>query len=165
VVALDGALATLLGRLTRSGVDRSLVAAVVASAGPSGDVDVTIGDIPPDVAVELYRVDLELVLRNLVRNALAAAARGPAPRQVAVDVQVDLEATGEEVVRIRVRDTNPDPLPPLSAAPQPARGLGLVRTALERGDGSLETSLAEPPFCKCVAVRLFRAMGAASEAA
>jgi len=35
----------------------------------------------------------------------------------------------------------------------------------ERGDGSLETSAADPPYCKCVAVRLFRAMGTASEAA
>jgi thioesterase domain-containing protein len=105
-----------------------------------------------------------LIVRNVVRNAVAAAAEGTKPRRVALDVAVALEPTGDEVVRIRVRDTNPSPLPAPAQALE-ARGLTLVRAALSRCDGSLSVEAGGEGFEKCVVVRLFRALSATAEAA
>ena len=63
---------------------------------------------------------------------------------------------------MRVRDTNPTPLPATASA---TRGLGLVTTALARCDGSLAVEDGGPGWAKAVVVRLFRALAATAEAA
>jgi signal transduction histidine kinase len=168
LVAFDTALGRLTARLRHTVIDGALLAEVAAAvARELGDVGVAVAVTPPpaDIAVESYRLDVTLVLRNLLRNAVAAAALGPAPARVAVDVAVTLEPTGEELVCIRVRDTHPAPLPTVAPLAE-ARGLALVRAALQRCDGSLTVEpAADDGFAKAVVVRLFRALAAAEEAA
>jgi hypothetical protein len=164
LAAFDRALAELTRRLTQAAIDRALLDEVVAAidaerrGAGAPEVAITIGALPDGVRVEMYRVDLALVLRNVVRNAVVAAARGPAPRRVAIDVQVALEPTGEEVVRVRVRDTSPEPIALESAARASGRGLHLVTSALARVDGGLEVAPGGDGFAKALVVRLFRAL-------
>ncbi len=148
-------------------VDGALLSALVDDVRrelANAPVEVTVAPPPPGISVECYRFDLTLVVRNVVRNAVAAAASGPAPARVAVDVELALEATGDEVVRIRVRDTNPSPVP-APAQTIEARGLVLVRAALQRCDGSISVEPGGDGFAKSVVVRLFGALEAAAEAA
>jgi signal transduction histidine kinase len=126
-------------------------------------VDITMRPPDADIAVECYRFDLMLVLRNVLRNAVTAAAAGPSPARVGLDFDVAVEPTGEEIVRLYVRDTNPAPLPTSTVAQ--SRGLALVRAALQRCDGSLAIEPGVDGFAKCVVVRLFGALDAAEEAA
>jgi signal transduction histidine kinase len=167
LVELDAALGQLTARLQQVVVDERFLVALV------DDVKHELARLPIDVAVtapsgavavECYRFDLELVLRNVVRNAMAAAATGPAPARVALSVDVTVEPTGDEIVRVFVRDTNPTPLP----APSPlgeGRGLALVYAALQRCDGSLSIEPGSDGFAKCVVVRLFGALRPAAEVA
>jgi signal transduction histidine kinase len=167
LVALDSALGQLTARLQQVVVDDAFLRAHVVDVRREAArvaVDVVLAAPPADLAVECYRFDLELVLRNVVRNAVAAAARGPSPSRVALTVELAVEPTGDEIVRILVRDTNPAPLP----APSPlgeGRGLALVHAALQRCDGSLSIEPAGDGFAKCVVVRLFAALRPAAEAA
>jgi hypothetical protein len=168
LVAFDGSLATLTAQLTHTRLDAALVREVIDAVrgelGLGAALDeAAVGAVADGVAVEMYRFDLVLVLKNVVRNAMTAAAAGPAPRRVLVDVAVALEATGEEIVRVRVRDTSPGL--PASPAALSTRGLGLVGTVLDRYDGSLAVEPAGDGYAKAVVVRLFRALGPAAEAA
>jgi len=169
LVAFDRALAELTRRLTHAPIDRPLVDEVVAAidaerrGAGAPEVAITVGALPEGVRVEMYRVDLALVLRNVVRNAVVAAARGPAPRRVAIDGQVTLEPTGEEVVRLRVRDTSPEPIALEAAARASGRGLHLVTSALARVDGGLELAPGGDGYAKALVVRLFRALDDDSE--
>jgi signal transduction histidine kinase len=170
--ALDGELRALAASLVRTAVDDQLLFEVVravqaepAAGGVALD-ELTIASVPAGVFVEAYRVDLLLVLKNLVRNAVLAAGRGEAPRRVALDVTVELEATGEELVRLRVRDTNREPLSTdalYDRRPGPLRGLAIVTTALSRLDGVLEVGPGGDGFAKAVTVRLFRALDLEAE--
>jgi hypothetical protein len=171
LAGFDAALGTLTARLQHTVVDGALLDGVVAQVarelgGRAALDDLVVMPPPPGIAVEIYRLDLELALRNVLRNAWAAAAAGPAPRRVAVDVTLALEPTGEEVVRLRVRDSSPAPLPlPSATGPSSARGLGLTATALERYDGALVVEPGGDGFAKQVVLRLFRALEPAAEAA
>ncbi|HEX6836060.1 MAG TPA: hypothetical protein VF334_05775, partial [Polyangia bacterium] len=131
-----------------------------------GGASVAIAVTPPTrgVAVECYRFDLSLVLRNVLRNAAHAAAAGPAPARVALDVDRVLEPTGDEIARVRVRDTNPSAVP-APAQLNEARGLALVRAALQRCDGSMSVEPTGDGFAKSVVIRLFCAMHANEAAA
>jgi tetratricopeptide (TPR) repeat protein len=155
----DRRLGSRLRGLTHTPIDHALLEEVAASVRSEGaaEVQISVGEVPPGVNVVVYRVDLELVLRNLVRNAVRAAARAPGPARVQLDVEVQLEPTGEEAVRVRVRDTSPEPLP-RDLGPRRDRGLGLVAEALDRYDGSLEVGGAEGEWQKSVSLRLFRAL-------
>jgi signal transduction histidine kinase len=155
----DRSLGDQLRAMTHTLVDTALLAEVVGAVRTEqpAAVEIVVGDVPPAVHVVVYRVDLVLVLKNLVRNAVRAAVRGPSPARVALDVQVALEATGEEVVRIRVQDTSPEPLPREVGARRD-RGLGIVSEALDRYDGCLEVAAGEGPWQKSVSLRLFRAL-------
>jgi signal transduction histidine kinase len=166
LVGFDAALARLAAHLADTVVDGALlgeVAAAVAHELGDAGVAVAVTAPPRPLIVEGYRHDVLLVLRNLLRNAVAAAARGPAPARVALDVEVALEPTGEEVVRLRVRDSNPAPLPATGPLGE-ARGLGLVQAALLRCDGSLAVEPGGDGFAKTVVVRLFGAAVAAEAA-
>jgi signal transduction histidine kinase len=173
---LDRTLGDLVVRLAVCPLDEDFVREVLASTRSewsSGKVEldeVTVGPIPNGVAVDVYRTDLRIVLKNLFRNAIAALAQSPPPRRLAVDVLVNLEPTGEEVVRIRVRDSGRGRIEELGPADPLAveHGLGIVRTALLRYDGSLEVVPCDDDYAKSVVVRLFRsqsAPGAVGEAA
>ncbi|HZS37608.1 MAG TPA: hypothetical protein VFF06_12315 [Polyangia bacterium] len=166
----DAELQALTAGLVRTRIDGALldevVRAVGAEPGSSPLDELSVGALPPNLAVEVYRIDLIIILKNLVRNAVAAAERGPRPRRVALDVQVALEPTGEELVRVRVRDTSPERLTPEQiAAARLERGLGLVTAALGRYDGALEVEPGDAGFTQAVVVRLFRALDSTVDAA
>ncbi len=169
--AFDAALGTLTARLQHTIVDEALLRALLTEVqrelGGRAVVDeLTLTPPPPQIAVEIYRLDLALALKNVLRNAIVAAAAGPSPRRVAIDVTVAVEPTGEEIVRLRVRDSNPAPLP-LPSPLGSGRGLALTTTALERYDGALVVEPAAPDsgYAKHVVLRLFRALDADAEAA
>jgi len=159
----DRRLGVLLRGLTHTRIDADLLRQIVASIDVE-DVEVTLGEVPADVQVVVYRVDLELIVRNLRRNAVRAAARAPGPARVCVDVQLELEATGEEAVRVRVRDTSPEALPRDFGARR-GRGLGIVAETLDRYDGCLEVLPGEGEWQKSVSLRLFRALDSVEEVA
>jgi signal transduction histidine kinase len=162
----DRRLSILLRGLTHTRVDAALLLEVAESVRVEGlgECEISIGEVPSDLHVVVYRVDLELALRNLLRNAVRAAARAPAPARVRLDVQLDLEPTGEEAVRVRLRDTSPEPLPRDLGARRD-RGLGIVAEVLDRYDGCLEVTPGDSEWQKSVSLRLFRALDEAVEEA
>jgi C4-dicarboxylate-specific signal transduction histidine kinase len=118
----------------------------------------------PGPFVEVFRVDLVLVLKNVLRNAVLAVGRAEAPRRVAIEVRVELLPTGEENVALRVLDSSPEVLTTEAIAERRVdRGLGLVTAALTRYDGAILVEDASPPYRKAVCVRFFRAFGASPE--
>jgi signal transduction histidine kinase len=162
---LDRELAELVARLAYCPVDEGFLRDVLVSTRSewaSGKVeldDISVGPVPEGVAVDVYRTDLRIVLKNILRNAISALAESPHPRRLAVDVLVDLEPTGEEVVRIRVRDSSTQPIEAEASTAAPTgveHGLGIVRAALHRYDGSLEIAPGGDGYAKAVVVRLFR---------
>ncbi len=167
---LDDELAVLTRGLVRCTVDGALLreaADAVRAEYAAGRValdELMIAAPPPDLAVEMYRVDLRIVLKNVLRNAILAVGRSDGARRVAVDVLVDVEPTGEEAVRIRVRDTSPEPLPAAGLDGRRAeRGLGITTAALDRYGGALLCGDGGDGFAKSVEVRLFRALDGAPE--
>ena len=171
----DDQLLGLLTQLSRTVIDRSLLEEVLTSVGEEYAVSqVALAPVlitPPDelVAVEVYRTDLMLVLKNLLRNAILAVGRSPEPRQVALDVELAMLPTGEEIVRLRVHDTSPEPLTTeqiyQSLDPHDPRiqhGLGLVTAALHLYNGAITVEPGRPGFRKAVVVQLFRALTAST---
>jgi len=161
----DRELALLVHRLVRTRVDHELLTTVVNEVrgeyAPSL-VELTSLDISApdeDVEIEVFRVDLVLILKNVVRNAILAVERSEPPRRVAVDARVELEPTGEEIVFLRVRDTSSEELSRESIYDRRVdRGLGLVTAALTRYDGAIEVEPADEGYHKAVSVRFFRAL-------
>ncbi len=165
---LDRELGALVAELVRTRVDDAFLEQVwqeVRGEYAAGSVkldEVVLAEVPEPVEVEVFHVDLLVVLKNIVRNAVLAVGEDAPPRRVGLDVRVDLEPTGEEVVRLRVRDSSATPLSEDALdGRRVERGLGLVATALARYDGAIEI---EPPaggWAKGVTVRFFRALDAA----
>ncbi len=161
----DRDLARLAASLTRTRLDRALIDSVLrdlAAEHRAGSValDALVVDVPDEVIeVPIFRVDLVVVLRNLVRNAMLAAGDAPAPRAVHVEVRLDLEPTGEEVVRIRIHDSDPSTPSLATLRDRPIdRGLGLVSAAIARYDGALSTEPSDRGLGKAIVVRFFRSM-------
>lgn len=162
--AFDGALGQALSRLTRTRVDELLLRDVVGAvrgeivAGKVALDGIALEAPTPGPYIEVFRGDLTLVLKNVVRNAILAVERHEAPRRVRIEVATELEVTGEEQVLIRVLDTAAA-RPDLDAvrAKGMDRGLGLVSAALQRYHGALSVEDADPPYQKAVVVRFFRA--------
>lgn len=169
----DRGLAALLWRLQRTPVDLELLTAAVESVRSehlAGQVVLDVVEIegPAEpVTVAVYRTDLLLILKNLIRNAILAVGRAPAPRQIAIDTALEILPTGEEIVRVRVHDTNPEPLSPEqiygshgsdAEAVNVQHGLGLVTAALSLYSGSIAVLPGRSGYRKCVAVQLFRAL-------
>jgi signal transduction histidine kinase len=171
--AFDRELAALVTHLVRTRVDRALLEQIVAEVRseyvPSQVELDELGVEAPDeggevIEVEVFRVDLVLILKNIVRNAILAVDKSAPPRRVRVDVRVEMEPTGEEVVFICVRDTNDDRLSTESIYDRRVdRGLGLVTAALTRYDGAIEVEPGEGGYAKAVCVRFFRALGGDEE--
>lgn len=164
--AFDGALAKALARLTRTRVDEVLLRDVVGAvrrevaAGRVALDGIALEAPVPGPFVEVFRADLALILRNVVRNAILAVEHEEAPRRVRVEVKSEIEDTGEEQVLVRVLDTAPG-RPDLDAVRASGldRGLGLVTAALQRYHGALSVEDAEAPYKKAVVARFFRAFG------
>lgn len=162
--AFDGALQKALHRLSRTRVDEGLLREVVgavraeANAGGVALDGIALEAPSPGPLVEVFRADLWLVLKNVVRNAILAVGQHGPPRRVRLEVTSELTPTGEEQVVIRVLDTSPE-RPDLALATERGidRGLGLVSAALRRYDGALSVEDAEAPYAKAVVVRFFRA--------
>ncbi|WP_236604490.1 hypothetical protein [Sandaracinus amylolyticus] len=161
--ALDRRLASLVAKLVRTHVDAGLLRDVVDEVrkeyAPSRvALDALAIEAPdPAPAIEVFRVDLVLVLKNVVRNAILAVGRAEAPRRIRLDVRTELEPTGEENVVIRVHDTSPDALTTEAIYERRVgSGLGLVTAALSRYDGAIVVEPGETGWAKAVALRFFR---------
>ena len=163
--AFDRHLAELVRRLVRTRLDAELLRGVVgevrAEYQPGRvELDELRVEAPEDaVEVEVFRIDLVLILKNIVRNAILAVEGAPPPRRVAVDVTLTLEPTGEEIVRVRVRDTSAE-APSATAIRERSvdRGLGLVSAALSRYDGSIDVEQGGDGYAKAITLRFFRAL-------
>jgi tetratricopeptide (TPR) repeat protein len=162
--ALDRSLAQLVAGLVRTRLDASLARAVfeeVRTEHAAGEVKldgVAIDAPDPAPYIEVFRVDLVLILKNVIRNALVAVGQSEAPRRIAIEVQVDLLPTGEENVVLRVLDSSPDVLTTEAIHERRVdRGLGLVTAALTRYDGAILVEEAAAPYRKAVCIRFFRA--------
>lgn len=185
--AFDADLGRLSHKLSRTAIDRALLEGVLAEVrGEYGARQVELDEVrllpapergPERVIVDVYRVDLLLVLRNLLRNAILAVGRSAPPRRIGIAVSLSLLPTGEESVEVRVLDSSPEPLTTAEVYAQlgapgerAQRGLGLVTAALGLYNGSITvegaSELAErlpdraaaAGFSKAVTVHLFRAL-------
>ncbi|GAB5540568.1 MAG: hypothetical protein SangKO_003280 [Sandaracinaceae bacterium] len=164
--ALDRHLSQLVQRLVRTPVDGALFREVVdevRSEYAAGEVtldEVVIRGPSPAPMVEVFRVDLVLILKNVVRNAILAVGQDEAPRRIGLDVETAVEITGEEVVRVHVRDTSVQRFSTTDLyARKMDRGLGLVTAALARYDGAILVEDGGEGFAKSVTLRFFRAYG------
>ena len=169
---LDRALANLVGDLVRTPLDRNLLEEVVdevRAEHSAGRVEVDGIDIEPpsqEIVLEVFRVDLVLILKNILRNALLAVNRSAPPRRVGIRVQVELEPTGEEIVTIQIQDSSDEPLDSAILFDRRVdRGLGLVAAAVHRYGGSIDVVETSAPFRKAVVVSFFRVMAAIDQSA
>ncbi len=161
--AFDAAIGRFASQLVRTRVDRDLLERVVTGVrGEYRTGAVALDELrleaeePADV--EVFHADLELVLRNVVRNAILALADEPSPRRIAVLASVELEATGDETVRIRVLDSSSKPFDrSILSDRQIDRGLGLVTATVNRYGGTIDVERdATLGFAKAVVVSFFR---------
>lgn len=163
---LDRQLSKMVQRLVRTPVDGALFREVVDevqseyAAGRVRLEEIVIRAPSPAPMVEVFRVDLVLVLKNVVRNAILAVGRASPPRRIGLDVETEIEPTGEETVRIHVRDTSDEMLSTEDIYERRMdRGLGLVTAALRRYDGTISVEEGKDGWAKSVVVRFFRAFG------
>lgn len=156
--AFDASLKELVDGLIRTEVDEALLTQVVTEVrqeyAPSAvEMDSLSVDVSETVAIEVFRVDMVLVLKNILRNAILAVGRGPAPRSVRLHVSVALEMTGEETVHIAISDTSDAPLTlEMIRDREFGRGLGLVSAAVDRYGGAISIEPGPAGFVKSVVV-------------
>ncbi len=160
----DKYLAQLLTRMVRTRVDDELLRHVVDEVRGEYSVsnialdELWLEPVKGPVQVEVARVDLVLILKNILRNAILAVAKNNYSKRVGIFTRVELEATGEESVRISICDSNDTPLSEEMIQAQGLdSGLGLVMTAVKRYGGTLTIVKGEDRFKKEVVVRFFRA--------
>ena len=158
----DRYLAAEQERLVRTRVDTSLLEQVADEVRGEYAVstlsvsNIRIAPVSHPVHIEVPRVDLLIILKNLFRNAMLAVADTPAPRRVSMSVRIELEPTGEESVRIMVDDSSRVSLSPQQITETSVgSGLDLVTTAVRRYGGSID--VAQRNEGKSVQVRFFRA--------
>jgi C4-dicarboxylate-specific signal transduction histidine kinase len=163
LVAFDKHLAGLQSRLVRTDVDDALLAQVVDEVrGEYAVSSVTLEELVCDsveeeVRIEVPRIDLVLILKNILRNAIMAVARDEGGRRVRISTRIDLEPTGEEAVRISVSDSSSAALTTeMIHGRGVGSGLGLVTTAIKRYGGAIEVRPAGDGFTKEVTVIFFR---------
>lgn len=164
VRALEASFKIRLTKLVRTSIDRAFLDEIVhdvtheyaASHVELATIDVVVPTDAP--AVDAFRVDLALVLRNLVRNAVLAVGEEPdAERHLRIEVAVELLASGEETVTISVLDSAKTSLSNDDLDAGLDHGLGLVKIALARYDAALRVRAVAAPFTKAVELRFFRA--------
>ncbi len=167
LVRFDAELRDLTAGLVRTEVDRALLAEVkteVLGEYHAGQVELTdfVLDVEEETELEVFRIDLILILKNIVRNAILAVGRGDEPRRVKLDVAIALEPTGEERVLLRVHDTSAETLRADTLLDRRVdRGLGLVAAAVSRYGGSITVEDGDDGFEKAVCVSFFRAFDGA----
>lgn len=163
----DGHLKFLAEGLCHSAIDGQLLREAVFSVqGEPRAASVRLDEIrfeepPPDIHVEVFRTDLLIVLRNLVRNAIIAMGRQEDSRRVlGLQVALRTEPTGDESVLVKVLDTSPERVTTDEIYGRRLdRGLGLVAEAVTRYDGSVFVESSQVDYEKAVVVRFFRALG------
>lgn len=113
-------------------------------------------------------LEIELLLNNLVKNAVEAVAGTPEP---AVLIRLKAE-NGRAVIEVEdnAADTKPEDVryfatTPLASSKKSGLGLGLliVRTIVERSSGSLSARWADPGLCVEVTLALFKPAEAPAE--
>lgn len=134
---LDAQLVAWTRLLEHTRVDRALLESTVDSLRderPARSLPVAIDIVSAESAptAMVFRHDLLLVLRNLVRNAIAEAERSGGG--VRIDAHVHVDPAGQAWVRVLVHDGSLERPPAVGPAD---RGLGLVRETLERYGGAL----------------------------
>ncbi|MBH22935.1 MAG: hypothetical protein CMH57_00480 [Myxococcales bacterium] len=129
-------------------------------------VEAELPELDEAIQVRVLRHDFDLVLRNLIRNAIKASASHGTPK-IAVEIATRLEMTGEESVLVRIHDTDPTMLNREQLyGGSIGRGLNLVTTTLRRYNASLRcVKSRREGFAKCLEVRLFRELADEAEAA
>ncbi len=156
--SFDAELKQLVDGLIRTDVDAALLEQVVrevreeyaAGAVPLSAVEV---EVPEAAAVEVFRIDLILVLKNIFRNAVLATGRGAEPGRVRLSLRVELELTGEETVHLSVSDSSEEPLTlEMIRDREFGRGLGLVTAAVDRYGGAISIEEGPSGFKKSVVV-------------
>lgn len=164
LTAFDATLARLVSGLVRTRVDDALLADILAEVQGEYAVsqveldEMLVETVEEPADVEVFRVDLVLVIKNILRNAILATGRSEAPRRVGLGVSIELEPTGEETVRLRVSDSSPEELrPEMLLDRRVDQGLGLVAAAVTRYGGSIEIEPGPRGFHKGVVVSFFRA--------
>lgn len=163
----DRHLRSVADRLCRSRVDGQLLREAVFSVqGEPRAADIRLDEIhfaepPPEVYVEVFRTDLLIVLRNLVRNAILALGRQESSARVlGLEVELRTEPTGDESVLIKVLDTSPELVTTADIYGRRLdHGLGLVAAAVTRYDGSVFVEPGSDQWRKAVVVRFFRSLG------
>lgn len=164
LLSADKSLARLVTSLGQTALDAAFLREAVASVREEPRVEglpldaVTYAEVAPAPLVAIPRLDLMIVVKNLVRNALLALAKAEGRRLLSLEVEVVVEPTGEESALLRIRDSAPGQ--PRLDAPAQGSGLWIVQKTLLRYDGAAraEAEPKESPFTKAVVVRLFRAL-------
>ena len=120
---------------------------------------VDLPELEEPIQVKMLRPDFDLVLRNLVRNALVASASAGEAR-VAIEIATRLELTGEEAVLLRIHDTDPTILSRDQLyGGKLGRGLNIVTTTLRRYNASISCKKSKREgFAKFMEVRIGRAL-------
>jgi hypothetical protein len=131
----------------------------VASELGVGKCDAELPELNESIQVRMLKADFNLVVRNLIRNALQRSAAATSEPKLAVELCCRVELTGEESVLLRVYDTDPTLLDREALyGGQIGRGLNLVTTTLRRYDGTLRCARSKREgFAKFLEVRLARA--------
>ena len=124
---------------------------------------------PPreDCIAHILPSDLDLVIRNLVRNATQASHSSDLDAELHIEVEEVCEETGEESLLIRVHDNCPQMLTREQIYGREAtRGLGLVTTALNRYQGAVRCiPSSREAMVKAMEVRLQRSLHEPDDAA
>lgn len=131
------------------------------------ELDVSLPALDRPIQVRMLRPDFNLVLRNLVRNAIQRSIKVTGEARLAIEVDQRLELTGEESVLIRVYDTDDKMLSRQELyGGVIGRGLNLATTTLRRYDGALgSVKSRREGFAKALEIRLFKAHAQESDAA
>ena len=161
----DRALARLVSALGQTTLDASFLRDAVAGVRQEPRVQslpldaINYAEITPAPLVSIPRVDLSIVVKNLVRNALIALGNSTEKKLLSLEVSLELEPTGEESVLLKIKDSAKQMPEAIDHAPA-GRGLWIVQKTLQRYDGavSIETEAEGSTYHKAIVVRLFRAM-------
>jgi len=164
LIGFDQALAFKQRQLVRTRIDDFLFNQVLGEVrGEYATSSIALDElgfraIDRAIEVEVARIDLVLILKNIIRNAILAVGREPDDRRVHIEVRVELEPTGEEAVRICVADSSREPLATDAIySREMDSGLGLVNMAVNRYNGAIEVNPGRNGYAKEVAIRFFRA--------
>ncbi|MFT5356070.1 MAG: hypothetical protein ACI9KE_003293 [Polyangiales bacterium] len=171
LMELDAHLASMIGDLARTLVDETLMEEVVLavrSEHGAGAIELDRLEIEAPrpreeseegaVLLDVFRVDLVLILKNILRNAVLAVGAEEQPRHIRFAVAVMMEDTGEETVTFEVHDSSNETFDPeILFDRRIDRGLGLVAAAVHRYGGTIDVVSSEQPFAKRVVVSFFRA--------